>query len=71
VGNRPPGDLRRATTSTGTITRSGGSVHKRRELTGTGKIAPTVERTYPLSEAAEAIRHLQVEHVRARIVVTV
>lgn len=42
-----------------------------RELTEAGKIAPAVERTYPLSEAAEAIRHLEVEHARAKIVVTV
>ncbi len=37
----------------------------------TGKIAPAVERNYPLSEAAEAIRHLEVEHARAKVVVTV
>ncbi|WTX02205.1 zinc-binding dehydrogenase [Streptomyces canus] len=42
-----------------------------RELAEAGKIAPAVERTYPLSEAAEAIRHLEVEHARAKIVVTV
>lgn len=41
-----------------------------RELAEAGKIAPAVERTYPLSEAAEAIRHLEVEHARAKIVVT-
>ncbi|MFK4103273.1 NAD(P)-dependent alcohol dehydrogenase [Streptomyces sp. NPDC019531] len=42
-----------------------------RELTEAGKIAPAVERTYLLSEAAEALRHLEVEHARAKIVVTV
>ncbi|MGC9539562.1 NAD(P)-dependent alcohol dehydrogenase [Streptomyces sp. UG1] len=42
-----------------------------RELAESGKIAPVVERTYPLSEAAEAIRYLEVEHARAKIVVTV
>ncbi|MFE0254179.1 NAD(P)-dependent alcohol dehydrogenase [Streptomyces sp. NPDC059010] len=42
-----------------------------RELAESGKLAPVVERTYPLSEAAEAIRHLEVEHARAKIVVTV
>ncbi|MFF7275501.1 zinc-binding dehydrogenase [Streptomyces griseorubiginosus] len=42
-----------------------------RELVDAGKIAPAVERMYPLSEAAEAIRHLEVEHARAKIVVTV
>ncbi|MEV5909125.1 NAD(P)-dependent alcohol dehydrogenase [Streptomyces chartreusis] len=42
-----------------------------RELAESGKIAPVVERTYPLSEAAEAIRYLEVEHARAKVVVTV
>ncbi|MGW6787637.1 NAD(P)-dependent alcohol dehydrogenase [Streptomyces chartreusis] len=41
------------------------------ELAESGKIAPVVERTYPLSEAAEAIRYLEVEHARAKVVVTV
>ncbi|MFD0432773.1 NAD(P)-dependent alcohol dehydrogenase [Streptomyces chartreusis] len=42
-----------------------------RDLAESGKIAPVVERTYPLSEAAEAIRYLEVEHARAKVVVTV
>ncbi|MGN9762432.1 NAD(P)-dependent alcohol dehydrogenase [Streptomyces sp. SD31] len=42
-----------------------------RELAESGKIAPAVERTYPLSEAAEAIRYVEVEHARAKVVVTV
>jgi NADPH:quinone reductase-like Zn-dependent oxidoreductase len=42
-----------------------------RELAESGKITPVVERTYPLSEAAEAIRYLEVEHARAKVVVTV
>jgi NADPH:quinone reductase-like Zn-dependent oxidoreductase len=42
-----------------------------RELVEAGRIAPAVERMYPPSEAAEAIRHLEVEHARAKIVVTV
>ncbi|MGW0420155.1 zinc-binding dehydrogenase [Streptomyces sp. NPDC003015] len=33
-------------------------------------MAPAVERTYPLDEAAEAIRHLEVAHARAKIVIT-
>ncbi|WP_128435984.1 NAD(P)-dependent alcohol dehydrogenase [Streptomyces cyaneus] len=41
------------------------------ELAESGKIAPVVERTYPLSEAAEAIRYVEVEHARAKVVVTV
>ncbi|MFF4780670.1 NAD(P)-dependent alcohol dehydrogenase [Streptomyces griseorubiginosus] len=42
-----------------------------REFVDAGRIAPAVERMYPLSEAAEAIRHLEVEHARAKIVITV
>lgn len=42
-----------------------------RKLAESGKIAPVVERTFPLSEAAEAIRYLEVEHARAKVVVTV
>ncbi|MCD7442548.1 NAD(P)-dependent alcohol dehydrogenase [Streptomyces lincolnensis] len=42
-----------------------------REFAEAGKIAPVIERTYPLGEAAEAIRHLEVAHARAKIVVTV
>ncbi|GCB43681.1 bifunctional protein: zinc-containing alcohol dehydrogenase [Streptomyces sp. NL15-2K] len=42
-----------------------------RELAESGKVTPVIERTYPLSEAAEAIRHLEQEHARAKIVVTV
>ncbi|MFI6007343.1 NAD(P)-dependent alcohol dehydrogenase [Streptomyces sp. NPDC051243] len=42
-----------------------------RELAEAGKITPVVERTYPLNEAAEAIRYLEVEHARAKVVVTV
>ncbi|WP_171114838.1 MULTISPECIES: NAD(P)-dependent alcohol dehydrogenase [Streptomyces] len=42
-----------------------------RDLVESGKVTPVVERTYPLSEAAEAIRHLEVEHARAKIVVVV
>ncbi|WP_020134880.1 NAD(P)-dependent alcohol dehydrogenase [Streptomyces sp. 351MFTsu5.1] len=42
-----------------------------RELVDAGRIAPAVERMYPLSEASEAIRHLEVEHARAKIVITV
>ena len=36
-----------------------------------GDIRAVVERTYPLHDAAAAIRHLEVEHARGKIVVTV
>jgi NADPH:quinone reductase-like Zn-dependent oxidoreductase len=42
-----------------------------RELVEGGKVAPVIDRTYPLSEVPEAIRYLQVEHARAKVVITV
>jgi NADPH:quinone reductase-like Zn-dependent oxidoreductase len=36
-----------------------------------GKLMPVVDRTYPLSEAPEAIRYLEKGHVRGKIVITV
>jgi NADPH:quinone reductase-like Zn-dependent oxidoreductase len=41
------------------------------ELAEAGKLVPVVERTYPLDEAPQAIRHLETEHARAKIVITV
>ncbi|MFK3979542.1 NAD(P)-dependent alcohol dehydrogenase [Micromonospora sp. NPDC050397] len=42
-----------------------------RELAESGQVIPAVERTYPLAETAQAIRHLEVEHARAKVVITV
>jgi NADPH:quinone reductase-like Zn-dependent oxidoreductase len=36
-----------------------------------GEISPVIDRTYPLPDAADAIRHLEVEHARGKIVVTI
>ena len=36
-----------------------------------GDVRPVIDRTYPLTDAAEAIRHLEVEHARGKIVVTI
>jgi NADPH:quinone reductase-like Zn-dependent oxidoreductase len=44
---------------------------KLQELIESGKVTPVVDRTYPLAEAAQAIRHLLDGRVRGRIVVTV
>jgi NADPH:quinone reductase-like Zn-dependent oxidoreductase len=41
-----------------------------RELAESGKVAPVIDRTYPLIEAPEAIRYLEVEHARAKVVIT-
>lgn len=42
-----------------------------RELIEDGKVRPIIDRSYPLSDAAEAIRYLELEHARAKVVVTV
>jgi len=41
------------------------------ELIETGKVTPVIDRTYPLSEAPEAIRYLEEGHARGKIVLTV
>jgi NADPH:quinone reductase-like Zn-dependent oxidoreductase len=41
-----------------------------RELIEAGRVTPVIDRTYPLTEAAEAIRYLEVEHARAKVVIT-
>jgi len=40
-------------------------------LAESGQVTPVIDRTYPLSEAAEAIRYVEVEHARAKVVITV
>jgi NADPH:quinone reductase-like Zn-dependent oxidoreductase len=42
-----------------------------RELAESGEVAPVIDRTYPSSEVPEAIRYLDGEHTRAKIVITV
>ena len=42
-----------------------------RELVEAGKLTPVIERTYPLSEVPDALRHLETEHARAKVVITV
>ena len=42
-----------------------------RELIEAGKVKPVIDRTYPLGEAAEAIRYLEKDHARAKVVITV
>lgn len=40
------------------------------ELAGTGAFTPVVDRTYPFEAAADAIRYLETEHARAKVVIT-
>jgi NADPH:quinone reductase-like Zn-dependent oxidoreductase len=42
-----------------------------RELAESGKLNPVVDRTYPLAATADAIRHLESGHARAKVVITV
>jgi NADPH:quinone reductase-like Zn-dependent oxidoreductase len=42
-----------------------------RELIEAGTVTPVIDRTYPLRETAEAIRHLETGHARGKIVITV
>jgi NADPH:quinone reductase-like Zn-dependent oxidoreductase len=41
-----------------------------RELIDTGKLTPVIDRTYPLAQAADAIRYLEQGHARGKIIVT-
>lgn len=40
-------------------------------LAAAGRITPAIDRTYPLSEVPAALRYLEQEHARAKVVVTV
>jgi NADPH:quinone reductase-like Zn-dependent oxidoreductase len=41
-----------------------------REFLETGKVAPVIDRTYPLSDVPEAIRYLEEGHARGKVVIT-
>ena len=41
------------------------------EIAARGEIRPVIDRAYPLADAVEAIRHLEEEHARGKIVVTI
>lgn len=42
-----------------------------KELLEAGKIKPAIDRRYPLSEAAEAVRYLEAGHARGKVIVNV
>ena len=42
-----------------------------KELIEAGKVTPIVDRTYPLSETAAAMRYLEQGHAQGKVVVTV
>jgi NADPH:quinone reductase-like Zn-dependent oxidoreductase len=39
-------------------------------LMQSGKVTPIIDRTYPMTEAADAMRYLEEGHARAKVVVT-
>jgi NADPH:quinone reductase-like Zn-dependent oxidoreductase len=41
------------------------------ELIASGKVTPVVDKTYPLSQAADAIRYMQEGHARGKVVITI
>lgn len=41
------------------------------ELIESGKITPVIDRTYPLTDAAQAIRYLEQGHARGKVVITI
>ena len=42
-----------------------------KELIEGGKVTPVIDKTYPLSEAAEALRYVETERARGKVVITV
>ena len=42
-----------------------------KELIEAGKLTPIIDRTYPLSETADAIRYLETMQARGKVVITV
>ena len=42
-----------------------------REMIEAGKIVPIIDKTYPLEETPEALRYLQDEHARGKIVIDI
>ena len=42
-----------------------------KELLEAGKVVPVIDRRYPLSETAEAIRYLEKRHARGKVIITV
>jgi NADPH:quinone reductase-like Zn-dependent oxidoreductase len=42
-----------------------------KELIEAGKVTPVIDRSYPLHETAEAIRHVETKHARGKVVITI
>jgi NADPH:quinone reductase-like Zn-dependent oxidoreductase len=50
---------------------SGTNLATLRELAEAGRLTPLIDRTYPLAEAPAALRYLETEHARAKVVITI
>jgi NADPH:quinone reductase-like Zn-dependent oxidoreductase len=50
--------------------RSGDDLRVVKELIEAGKVTPVIDRSYPLSDVPEAIRHLEEGHARGKVVIT-
>jgi len=53
-----------------TATASAEDVDTLRTMIEAGDLRPVIERTYPLSETAEAIRHVETAHVRGKLAIS-
>jgi NADPH:quinone reductase-like Zn-dependent oxidoreductase len=42
-----------------------------KDILEAGKVVPVIDRRYPLSDAAEALRYLEERHAQGKIVLTV
>jgi NADPH:quinone reductase-like Zn-dependent oxidoreductase len=42
-----------------------------KELLETGKVVPVIDRTYPLSDTAEAIRYLETGRARGKVIINI
>jgi len=41
------------------------------DLMASGKVTPAIDRTYPLAEAADAVRHVETGHARGKVVIAI
>jgi NADPH:quinone reductase-like Zn-dependent oxidoreductase len=39
------------------------------ELIATGKVKPIIDKSYPFSEAADAVRHVEAGHARGKVLI--
>jgi NADPH:quinone reductase-like Zn-dependent oxidoreductase len=53
------------------VQRSGDDLRYLGELIEAGKVTPVIDKTYPLSEAPDAIRYLETGHARGKVVIAI